>query len=346
LRGQHGDERTRDSLARGCSLAYAIPQRSTWLPMASGKSSSGDNTMYKDVPHSDLAFAQVNGIRIAYDTFGDTSSPPLLLIMGLGGQMINWHEEFCAQLAAEGYWVIRFDNRDVGLSSKFDEAGVPHLNALTRALERGQAVDLPYTLRDMANDAVGVLDELQVSAAHLLGTSMGGRIAQLIALYSPNRVRTLIPIMSPMGEPGYPPPKPEALAILHEPAPSDREGYIEYSVRAARALSGPAFPIEEHLVRERAGKAFDRGVNPGGIARQLAALTAAGGVKKDLGSLTTPTLVIHGSHDPLIPVECAVDMASTIPGAQLLIVEGLGHSLADFPRLWPQVIDAVTRHAI
>jgi pimeloyl-ACP methyl ester carboxylesterase len=301
--------------------------------------------MNKDVPHSDLAIAQINGIRIAYESFGDTSSPPLLLIMGLGGQMINWHEEFCAQLAAEGYWVIRFDNRDVGLSSKFDGAGVPDIGALTRALDQGQAVDLPYTLRDMADDAVGLLDELQISSAHILGTSMGGRIAQLIALHNPHRVRTLIPIMSPMGEPGYPPPSPEALAILYEPAPKDREGYIEYSVRSARALSGPAFPIDEGLVRERAGKAFDRCFNSRGIARQLAALMAAGGVKKDLGSLKTPTLVIHGSHDPLIPVSCAVDMADTIPGAQLLIIEGLGHSLADFPRLWPHVIDAVTRHA-
>ena len=302
--------------------------------------------MNNDVPHSSLAIAQINGIRIAYDTFGDQGSPPLLLIMGLGGQMINWHEEFCAQLAAEGYWVIRFDNRDVGLSTKFDGAGVPDLDTLTHALVRGQAVDLPYTLRDMANDAVGLLDALGIKSAHILGTSMGGRIAQLIALHNPNRVRTLIPIMSPMGEPGYPPPSPEALAILHEPAPQDRDGYIEYSVRAARALSGPAFPIEEGLVRERAGKAFDRCVNPGGVARQLAALMAAGGVKKDLGSLNIPTLVIHGSHDPLIPVECAADMASIIPGAQLLIIEGLGHSLADFPRLWPQVIDAVTRHAV
>lgn len=302
--------------------------------------------MNKDVSHSDLTIAQINGIRIAYDTFGDTNSPPLLLIMGLGGQMINWHEEFCVQLAAKGYRVIRFDNRDVGLSSKFDEAGVPDLGTLTRAVERGHAVDLPYTLRDMADDAVGLLDTLRISSAHILGTSMGGRIAQLVALHNPHRVRTLIPLMSPMGEPGYPPPNPEALAILYEPAPRDREGYTEYSVRTARALSGPAFPIEETVVRERAGKAFDRCVNPGGVARQLAALTAAGGVKKDLGSLKTPTLVIHGSHDPLIPMECAVDMTDTIPGAQLLIIEGLGHSLADLPRLWPQVIDAVTHHAV
>lgn len=302
--------------------------------------------MRHDVPHSDLSISQANGIQIAYDTFGDQGSPPLLLIMGLGGQMINWHEEFCAQLATKGYWVIRFDNRDVGLSSKFDEAGVPNLGALTRAIERGHAVDLPYTLHDMADDVVGLLDALQISSAHILGTSMGGRIAQLVALHNPHRVRTLIPIMSPMGEPGYPPPKPEALAILYEPAPRDREAYIEYSVRTAQVLSGPAFPIEEGIVRERAGKAFDRCVNPGGIARQLAALMAAGGVKKDLGSLKTPTLVIHGSHDPLIPVACAVDMADTIPGAQLLIIEGLGHSLADFPRLWPHLIDAVTRHAV
>ena len=148
-----------------------------------------------------------------------------------------------------------------------------------------------------------------------------------------------------MGEPGYPPPNPEAFAIIREPAPLDRDGYIAYSVLTAQVLSGPAFPVEEEFVRERAGKAFDCGVNPGGVTRQLAALMAAGGLKKDLASLTVPTLVIHGSNDPLIPEECAVDMANTIPGAKLLMVEGLGHSLTDVPGLWGRVIDAVARHA-
>lgn len=302
--------------------------------------------MNRNVPHSSQVFAQVNGIQIAYDTFGNPSAPALLLIMGLGGQLINWHEEFCAHLATQGYWVIRFDNRDVGLSIKFDEAGVPDITKLTQTLELGEAVLTPYTLHDMANDTVGLLDVLQINSTHILGTSMGGRIAQIIAIHHPDRIRTLTPIMSSMGEPGFPPPKPEVLSILLTPSPTDQEGYIEHSVRTARVLSGPGFPIDEPLIRKRAGQAFDRSVNPGGITRQLAALMAAGSVKNKLRSLKVPTLVIHGSDDPVIPVECAIDIANTIPGAQLLIIEGMGHSLADSPQIWPQLLDAVSCHAI
>jgi pimeloyl-ACP methyl ester carboxylesterase len=300
--------------------------------------------MTQNVPHSTQSFAEANGIEIAYDTLGDPNAPPLLLIMGLGGQLINWHEEFCAQLATRGYCVIRFDNRDVGLSTKFDEAGVPDIARLTEAQERGEEVKTPYTLRDMANDAIGLLDALEIDSAHVLGTSMGGRIAQMMAIHHPHRIRTLTSIMASMGETGFPPPKPEALSILLTPTPTDRVGYIENTVQTSYVLNGPWFPIDELRIRERAEQAFDRGIYPDGVTRQLAALMTAESSKMALNSLRVPALVIHGSDDPLVPKECAMDMANTIPGAKLLIIQGMGHALADIPQIWPQVIDAVARH--
>jgi pimeloyl-ACP methyl ester carboxylesterase len=198
----------------------------------------------------------------------------------------------------------------------------------------------------MADDAIGLLDALNVSSAHVVGTSMGGRIAQLMAICYPHRIRTLTSVMASMGEPGFPPPKPEALSVLMEPAPTNRQAYIESSLVSARALGGRGFPLDEVFIREAAGKVFDRGSNPDGITRQLAALMAAASTKKQLKPLRVPSLIIHGSDDPLIPVECAIDIANTIPGAQLLIIEGMGHSLMDIPGVWSQVIDAIARHAI
>jgi pimeloyl-ACP methyl ester carboxylesterase len=301
--------------------------------------------MSQKVLHSDQGLAHANGIEIAYDTYGDPGAAPLLLIMGLGGQLINWDEEFCVQLVARGYWVIRFDNRDVGLSAKFSQAGIPDINHLNLALERGETIQTPYTLWDMAGDALGLLDALKIDSAHVLGSSMGGRIAQLMAIYYPHRVRTLTSIMSTMGEPGFPPPNPEALSVLLEPAPTDREGYIESSVLSSRVTGGSGFSINEARVRQRAGQAFDRSFNPDGVIRQYAALMSAASSKHDLKSLSVPTLIIHGSEDPLISAEVAVDMANTIPEATLLIIEGMGHSVMDIPQIWPQILDAFTRHA-
>jgi pimeloyl-ACP methyl ester carboxylesterase len=301
--------------------------------------------MSQNVLHADQGLVRANGIEIAYDTYGDPGAAPLLLITGLGGQLINWDEEFCVQLVARGYRVIRFDNRDVGLSTKFNEAGVPDIGHLNLALQRGEAIQTPYTLRDMAGDAMGMLDAMKIESAHVLGSSMGGRIAQLMAIHYPHRVRTLTSIMSTMGEPGFPPPNPEALAILLEPTPADREGYIESAVLSSRVTGGTGFSIDETRVRERAAEAFDRSFNPDGVIRQYAALMSAGSSKHDLKSLTVPTLIIHGSEDPLIPAEVAVDMANTIPEATLLIIEGMGHSVMDISQIWPQILNALTRHA-
>jgi pimeloyl-ACP methyl ester carboxylesterase len=303
---------------------------------------TGGITMTRNIPHSDPACVEVNGIQIVYDTFGDPSAPPLLMIMGLGAQMIDWDEEFCAQLAARGYWVIRFDNRDVGLSTRFDEAGVPNVLAMMQAPE--QAVEVPYTLRDMADDAVGLLDALRIEAAHVVGASMGGMIAQTVAIHHPERVRTLTSIMSTTGDPSLPPPKPEAAAILVTPAPTDRQGHLEYAIKTWQVLNGPVYPLDEDRTRERAGRSFDRGLSPAGTARQLAAILASGSRKEALRSVSAPTLVIHGDADPLVPVEGGIDTANAIPGAELVIVEGMGHGLP--VEVWPQVIDAIARHAV
>lgn len=300
--------------------------------------------MTHDVQHSDPGRARVNGIEIVYDTFGDPSASPLLLVMGLGGQMIAWDEELCVALAQQGYWVIRFDNRDVGLSTRLDEAGVPDIPAMFQATFAGQATQAPYLLSDMAQDAVGLLDALEIPSAHVVGISMGGMIAQAMVIHYPGRVRTLTSIMSSTGDPNLPPPAAEAIGVLLNPAPVEREAYIAYEVGVWRVLNGPHFPVDELRVRERAGRFFDRGLSPAGTARQMAAILASGSRKEALRSVAVPTLVIHGDADPLVPVEAGIDTANAVPGAELMIIEGMGH---DIPLpVAPQVVAAIARHAV
>ncbi len=299
--------------------------------------------MGHSVQRSEQASVDANGIEIVYDTFGDPSSPPMLLIMGLGAQMIAWDEEFCSELASHGYWVIRFDNRDVGLSTKLDEAGIPNMLAMLRSQMQGETVEAPYTLRDMANDVVGLLDGLEIDAAHIVGASMGGMIAQEMAIRHPDRVLTLTSIMSSTGNPDLPPPKPEALSVLVTPPPSDKQAYIEHGIEAWKVLSGPGFPPDNDRIAERAVRFFDRGLSPAGTSRQMAAILASGSRVEALGSVKAPALVIHGDSDPLVPVEGGIETGDSIPGAKLLIIEGMGHDLP--PSLAPQVIAAIVEHA-
>ena len=300
--------------------------------------------MTKEVPHSEPAKVSANGIEIVYDTFGDPDAPPLLLVAGLSMQMVGWNEKFCSDLAARGYKVIRFDNRDVGMSTKFDDAGVPNVLAMMQARMQERPVEAPYTLRDMADDTVALLDALAIESAHVVGISMGGMIAQTVAIHHPQRLHTLTSIMSATGHPSLPMAAPEVLSMLLAPVPTERAEYIEFNSKVWQAINCPAFPIDEELSQELSARSFDRGSNPAGSARQLAAIIASGSRRKLLESVQVPTLVIHGDADPLIPVEGGIDTAETIPGAKLIVMEGMGHALPVTPQAWPQVVDAIAGH--
>ena len=276
-------------------------------------------------------FAQANGITIAYETFGKADAPPVLLVAGVGAQMISWPEGFCEELAGRGHRVVRFDARDVGESTHLDEAGRVDLEAVLGG-DRSKA---PYRLSDMAADAAGLLDALGVDSAHVVGLSMGGMVAQTLALEHPERARSLVSIMSTTGDSSLPKSTPEAQAILLRPPARSREELVEMAVEGARVTGSPGFAIDEDYLRERAARTWDRGYDPAGFARQLAAIYASGSRAALLPSLRVPALVIHGEEDPLIRPEAGRATAAAIEGAELVMIPGLGH---DLPRdAWPLI---------
>ena len=286
-----------------------------------------------------MPLARTNGIDLEYETFGHPSRPPLLLIMGLGAQMILWDEEFCAALVDRGYFVIRFDNRDIGLSTKLDASGIPDvMAAMTRALG-GETVEAPYTLSDMAADTAGLLDALGIERAHVVGASLGGMIAQTLAIEYPRRVLSLTSIMSSTGNPDVTQPRPEALSALLGPLPTSRDEAVDSIIRFFRVVGSPGFPFDEQRVRERAALAFDRGFNPLGVARQLVATLASGSRTERLRSVRVPALVIHGKNDPLIPLAGGEDTAAALPRAELLVIDGMGHDMP--PAVWRPIVDAI-----
>jgi pimeloyl-ACP methyl ester carboxylesterase len=287
-----------------------------------------------------MARARANGIELDYDTFGAKGGRPLLLIMGLGGQSLMWDEGFCEALAARGHFVVRYDNRDVGLSTKFDHAGTPNVMALM--MGGPTAASVPYTLDDMADDAAGLLDALGLETAHVCGASMGGMIGQTLAIRHSRRVRSLVSIMSSTGNPNLPPAKPEAMAVLMGPPPADRASSLEAAVRTWRTIGSPGFPFDEAKIRDRAGRMFDRSFHPDGVARQLAAILAHGSRVEKLRDVKAPTLVIHGAADPLVPLAGGEDTARSIPGAELLVIEGMGHDLPE--GAWPRIVGAISEH--
>ena len=282
--------------------------------------------------------APANGLEICYQTFGEDTDPPLLLIMGLGAQMILWDDEFCEQLAARGYRVIRFDNRDVGKSSKIDAPPADLATALFQH-RPGQTLGTPYLLRDMAADAIGLLDFLRIGRAHIVGASMGGMIAQELAIRWPERVRTLTSIMSSTGDPALPPPNPEILGFFLAPPPRTAEEFVEANVRIGRAFRNNGFPEEEARARERAVRMAARGMSPEGGARQMLAVVASGSRKTSLPQIKAPTLVIHGADDPLVALAAGEDTANSIPGAKLVVIDRMGHALP--MAVWPRVIDEI-----
>jgi len=293
--------------------------------------------------HQPPQTARANGIDICYEIFGDAAAEPMLLIMGLGSQMILWDDDFCRQLAARGFRVIRFDNRDIGKSSKL--TGGKRLSPVELLKLRFLKIPVaaPYKLIDMAKDTTSLMDKLDIKSAHLVGASMGGMIAQEIAISFPERVRSLTSIMSTTGNPKLPQATREASAILMAPPPATKEEYLVRFAQTWKVLRVGSFPQDEALDPSRAERIFARGLNPAGVGRQLRAILASGSRKERLHQVKAPTLVIHGTVDPLVRPEGGKDTAASIPGAKLLMIEGMGHALP-IP-MWPQIIDAIDKHA-
>jgi pimeloyl-ACP methyl ester carboxylesterase len=282
--------------------------------------------------------ATVGELELCYETFGSASAPPLLLIMGLASQMLMWDDQFCEQLASRGFRVIRFDNRDIGRSSLLRGAVLPTRWQLLRRSPRGAA----YTLDEMAADSVGLLDHLKIGAAHIVGASMGGMIAQLVAINHPDRVLSLVSIMSTTGNPKVGRPQPKMMMRLMRRGQREREAYIEDHLATFRAIGSKVYEFEEEYVRELAGRLFERGVYPAGSARQLGAVVSATDRTQALAGIRVPTTVIHGDADPLVDVSGGRATAEAIPGARLVIFPGMGH---DLPRaLWPEIIDAIVEN--
>lgn len=287
-----------------------------------------------------MAQAHINHIDIEYETFGDPETAPLLLIMGLGGQLIHWDEAFCRELSDRGFYVVRFDNRDAGRSTVLEDLGVPDIQEIMSAQRDGRAISTPYTLEDMADDAVGLMDWLGLAKAHVTGTSMGGMIAQSIAIRHPSRVLTLTSIMADTGDSIL--LTSQALEVCIPP-PATRQVYIGHTLESMRAIAGPRFPLDEQGVQQLAAIAYERGIHPTGHARQLAAIVAGKSRKDSLRSVTAPTLVIHGDADPLIPLAGGTETANSVPGAELHVIRGMGHELPT--AVWPEIIKAIARHA-
>lgn len=285
---------------------------------------------------SEERLAPANGIELAYQEVGDPDGEPLLLVMGLGTQMLAWDEEFCAMLAERGFRVVRFDNRDIGRSTMIDAAGVPkRLDIFV-----GRRSTAPYLLSDMAADAAGLMDHLGIDSAHVVGASMGGMIGQTLAIEQPERVRSLVSIMSTTGNRRVGTPTPRAYGLLLSHFPRDRQAYVERIVRTFKLIGSPAFPMDEQRLREIAGRMYDRSHRPAGILRQVHAISASGNRTQALGELTLPVTVIHGTRDQLIRPSGGRATARAIPGARLRMVEGMGH---DLPKaLWPIFADEIT----
>jgi pimeloyl-ACP methyl ester carboxylesterase len=288
-----------------------------------------------------MPYARNGEVELYYDTFGSHDDPALLLVNGLGGQCINYAEPWCEKFAAEGFFVIRFDNRDVGLSTKFDDFR-PDLRAVMQAKVEGREPEVPYTSSDMANDAVAVLDAAGVTRAHVMGLSMGGMIVQTVAIEHPERVLSMTSLMSSTGDTDVGRPSAEAQKVFMLKAPHDRESYIERHLLNLHTWGSPAH-LDEARLRANAGAAFDRCFSPAGQARQSMAITAADSRTPALREVRTPTLVLHGSEDKLIDPSGGRRTAEVIPGAQFVLIDGLGHDYP--PAYWDELVRLVVEHA-
>jgi pimeloyl-ACP methyl ester carboxylesterase len=276
-----------------------------------------------------MPHVKANGLDIYYESHGPDDAEPILLIMGLGAQMTRWSPELIAALVGAGHRVIAFDNRDIGLSTKLDAAGAPNMGEVIAAVTQGRTAPVAYTLDDMAADAAGLLQALGIERAHIVGASMGGMIAQLVAADFPERTASLTSIMSSTGNPGLPRATPEAMARLNTPAPNPNDNldaFLDHSVAGAKVMAG-SYPVNETLVRANALSDFRRSYYPVGFSRQYAGVMASPDRRPKLKTITAPTVVIHGDADPLVPVEGGRDTAENIPGAELIIIPGAGHEI-------------------
>jgi pimeloyl-ACP methyl ester carboxylesterase len=292
---------------------------------------------------TDEQLIDANGIQLTYDAFGNPSDPPILLVMGLGMQMTAWDELFCEHLAARGFWVIRFDNRDIGLSTKIETAGRPSSWKMMSAGLFHRPMSAPYRLKDMAADTAGLMDALDIRAAHIVGVSMGGMIAQEMAIRHPERLLTMTSVMSTTGDSRLPKASLNMRLRLLKRSPNEQHAYENHIVHLFKLLNGTHFPFDELKYRMQAATNFKRSYYPVGIARQLAAVIASGSRKEKLGTVDTPALIIHGDADPLIPVAHGHATAYAIPGSKLHIINGMAHTLPQ--GAWPEIIDAIVKHA-
>lgn len=331
------------ALVLALAACTAVPATPSAVPV------TGDGTPSSQVEVNPQAGqVQANGITIAYESFGspNAESETILLIGGTGQQLVGWPLELVTSLVERGYHVVRFDNRDVGLSTKLTEAGLPDPAAVNKALQEGQPAPIPYTLRDMAADTVGLLDALDIERVHLVGASMGGAIAHWVAIDHPERVLSLTTIASDSGNPQLPAiANPEAFAgVPPQPTTGDRDAFINWQVKTGQVLAGPVYPTDEATLREWAERDFDRGFDPDGLVRQQTAILVdhyAPSAERwnKLTEINVPTVIIQGTEDPLVPMVSAEDLAARIPNAELRVIPGLGHFIP--AELITEIVDAI-----
>ena len=287
-----------------------------------------------------MAFAHNGDVRIYYETFGHRGDPPLLLVNGLGSQCINYRVEWCERFAAAGHFVIRYDNRDVGLSSKFSDASAD-VGGMVRTMAGGGEVEVPYRLPEMASDGLAVLDDLGIGQAHVFGVSMGGMIVQTMAIESPHRLLSLTSVMSSTGDPDVGRPTEEAQRRIMAPPAQDRDGYVAGHLAGLRIWGSPAC-FDEARLAANAAEAFDRCFDPAGTARQMMAIMASGSRTTALGGVGVPSLVVHGDADTLVDPSGGRRTAEAIPGARFVLIEGMGHDYP--PQYWDQLVGLVSAH--
>ena len=287
---------------------------------------------------------RANGIDFEYDERGPAGGEPVVLIMGFSAQMINWPESFCDGIAGAGYRVVRFDNRDIGLSHQFDDKGLPDMGAIMQKAMSGEdaTADAPYILEDMASDTAAIIDALDLRSAHLVGASMGGMIAQIMTIHHPEKVRSLTPVMTTSGAPNLPQAEPAAMeALTSQPPSQNREDILPHGLKTQRAIgSHPDIRDTDEVLLERIGRSFDRAYRPMGVARQYGAVLAQPRWHDRLSEINVPTMVIHGKEDPLIPIACGEDIAARITGAKMIGIDKWGHDLST------RILPVLTQHVV